>query len=83
LLKSDFNRPRTMVQKLRKNKKSILALGLILAILLSLVSNVFLLPIQEVKANPDWLSDWAKRVKLTIDHNDIDADLSNFNAMLK
>ncbi|MBA7646152.1 hypothetical protein ES703_53914 [subsurface metagenome] len=28
--------------------------------------------------NPDWLSGWAKRVKLTIDQNDIDAALANF-----
>jgi hypothetical protein len=69
-----------MVQKPRKNKKSILSTRLILVIFLALVSNMLLLPSQEAKADsdPGWLSGWDKRIKLTIDHNDIDAALSDF-----
>lgn len=30
-----------------------------------------------------WLSDWKKRIKITIDHTKIDSDLSNFPVLLK
>lgn len=29
-----------------------------------------------------WLSDWAKRIKITIDHNDVDAGLSHFPVLV-
>jgi len=48
---------------------------LILALLVSLVFGA--LP-QPAYADPGWLSGWDKRVKLTIDHTDIEAALSDF-----
>ena len=47
-----------------------LYLPLILTLLVSLVFGA--LP-QPAYADPGWLSGWDKRVKLTIDQNDIDA----------
>ena len=35
-----------------------------------------------VKANPGWLSGWDKRVKIIIDHNDIDSDLTDFPVLI-
>ena len=69
-----------MIQKLRKNKKSILRTGLILVVVLALVSSGFLLPSEQVQASPapGWLTGWDKRIKITIDQTDIDADLTNF-----
>ena len=78
-----------MIQKLRKNKKSILRTGLItgliLVVVLALVSSGFLLPSKQVQAspNPDWLSGWAKRIKITIDQTDIDANLTDFPVLVK
>jgi len=40
------------------------------------------LKIPVVKASPGWLSGWDKRVKITIDHNDIDSDLSDFPILI-
>lgn len=34
------------------------------------------------KGRAGWLGDWAKRVKLTIDHNDIDEDLTDFPLLI-
>jgi len=50
-------------------------LPLLVMALVSLISGA--LP-QPAYADPGWLSGWDKRVKLTIDQNDIDAALSDF-----
>lgn len=34
------------------------------------------------KGKAGWLGDWAKRVKLTVDHNDIDEDLTDFPLLI-
>jgi len=74
-----------MIQKLRKNKKSILMTGLILVVVLALVSSGFLLPSKQVQASPDpgWLTGWAERIKITTDQTDIDADLTDFPVLVK
>ena len=79
-----------MIQKLRKNKKSILRTGLILVVVLAvvvlaLVSSGFLLPSKQVQAspNPGWLTGWAERIKITTDQTDIDADLTDFPVLVK
>ena len=74
-----------MIQKLRKNKKSILRTGLILVVVLALVSSGFLLPSKQVQASPDpgWLTGWAERIKITTDQTDIDADLTDFPVLVK
>ena len=79
-----------MIQKLRKNKKSILRTGLILVVVLAvvvlaLVSSGFLLPSKQVQASPDpdWLTGWAERIKITTDQTDIDVDLTDFPVLVK
>ena len=73
-----------MIQKLRKNKKSILRTGLILVVVLALVSSGFSLPSEQVQASsdPGWLTGWAKRIKSTIDSTDIDSDLTHFPVLV-
>jgi len=38
--------------------------------------------LRQAEANPGWLSGWDKRVKLTTDQTDIDADLTDFPILL-
>ena len=63
------------MKKQTEMKKKI---GIVLIISLFLV----LFQTSKVKANPNWLTGWNKRVKIEIDCGDIDSDLSSFPVLI-
>jgi hypothetical protein len=63
-------------------RKRAISAGCFVLIVVLMVSLSISLISVKADPDPDWLSGWNKRVKITIDSNDVDSDLANFPVLV-